>query len=559
MARLPQVSTNALPGVRQNIRVNKDMFGGNMAKDLGGVADAAKSIQQGLERKQEKKEAVEVFNAGEELTRQSIRRQADIQDKYKGLDAEKAPQVIEEEYEKVRESMLSGASSERSRELIRQQVERNKTRDLSFATDHSIRQVDQALKEGFVSGMEADRQFAISGKGSEAAIAEAEMQMRKKVMFMADHAGKDQAWIDAELQKNMGIVHTSIMDMHREERPEVAQAYLNKYKDSINPETFARYHADIDKRVTQKTAMAFATQAAKENMPVDEAVAMLEKNIKDPEKLDLAKSKLFGAYADSKRVKAEKTSAMMEEYNKQAYKDGLSSITDRQLDDLAVVDADSAMRYRESRDKYNRIKAAGGDYAPVSDRKIVGDVARGIASGDIRDVSDLVTYRPYLDKGDWNNFISKMDDQTKVTDAKLLHAYKIMMPEKKRNSGKWDTDQWANYYAFEKEAREGVKENSSPEHVHKTAAAWFLKGKIKDSGFVWDDRMTYSEAVTEGVADRFEALEEIPVNAMTLPGLAAEQKTAARKQSQQQYSVGQRVRQGDAVYEYDGQDWNEVQ
>jgi len=101
-----------------------------------------------------------------------------------------------------------------------------------------------------------------------------------------------------------------------------------------------------------------------------------------------------------------------------------------------------------------------------------------------------------------------------------------------------------------------VRENANPDYVGRFSAEWWRKGKDSSTGIDIAGKKFFEADITKGEAalsgKPFVPTEDIPVNAITQPGLEAD---AKRKQ----FSVGHRAKQGGKTYEYDGSNWNLVE
>ena len=528
----PQVDRAAVSGAKQQTGgVNAVAFG---ASDTFDQAERmASTYVQQQEKEGERKAAEEALRAQSGFQREVIGKQNEWRQR-QGKNAEGIDKEADAWMAETAGKYIEELKDPRAIQLFDQKAMQQRNNMLDWSTGHVTQQREIALDVELNSAKQVAIDTAINDSRPEI-VSQSIADIQQKNAFNAKRKGYDDTWIQAQNTKDISKMHDQILqNAIDQDSVGGVSGYLQAHGDSIDKGTRAKAEKWVHNKVIDETAGAYADTLIGSGVSYSEALAGAREKFSgdDEDKYVRRIKERYGEAQEASRLYAKDA---VDTFEKTAYKEGVDKLTDEQLNGLAEHDAGAASYWKALRDDYRDKKAAGELYPKYSKPADVAAVNKKIMGKEITSPQQLSAYKGILSESDYRAAEKGFADNQKVTDTQLEETYMMMAPQTLRDKKEkdWTIEDHNNLFAFKKAAREAVRDNANPDYVGRFSAEWWRKGKNPESGFrgFFQDETTKGEAALSGKP--FVPTEDVPVNAITQPGLEADAKRKAHDEALQ--------------------------
>lgn len=493
MAKIPTITSVGLPGVNQSLSLSPDMFGARQARQVGQVADIAQNIDTGLQKRKQKADASAVFEADTTITRSAIEKQAEFRQR-KGLRAQGLVEDASAWEKDLLDNVLPTAENDTQRRLIEQQIKKHSTRMLSFANGYQEQQLQVGHDAAWQAKKSANRNLAIdtdNEQDQDAIISE----IARANEYMATERGLGADWADEQTQKDLAIIHRTKMDMLREEDPQMALQYLNRYREDLDPETEATYEDDIKRRVTENASIQVADTLFGAGIDYDEAIEEINSTYADdPKTREIVINAVNKQYAQGEKARNAGWRDAKNDIISNIVENDLSTagITDTMLDEASPSDQ---LHFRKLIEAERKNAIERRQFGERTDFPTYELLVEEIERGNIKTPDEIDVWGPLLKESDVRGLRKQVINAGKVEVNDVRSAYSLMLPYKRQNHKKWGDDQKEDFMRFHAWASEQVTESHRPQDLEKMAAEWFTSGSGLQDEFFRDDPNKFGEAI----------------------------------------------------------------
>lgn len=528
----PQVKSQSMPGV--GIRtggVNPGAFGAEQGEQLQQAGQVLNVVGDNIEKAREQKAISDGMDAANDLQERAMKKQQELQQRA-GKDATGIQAEMTKWHDEQQAELTGKLKDPDAQAIFQRNAQKVKLRDMDWAGGYEKQQGDIYHEVTMKTGIENASNAALMNPTRDNVTASIG-EIRSYYGELAHRKGYDADWVTANTRQAEQKIHGDILqNAIDQDAVGSVSAYVKEFGDSLDPGLKGKAEKWVHNKVIDETAGAYADTLLGSGVSYSDALAGAREKFsgEDEDKYIRRIKERYGEAQETSRLYAKDA---VDRFEKLAYKEGIDKITDEDLDGLAAHDAGIAARWKAERDDYLDKKAAGELYPKYSDPKIVADLNQKLMEKEITSPQQLAVYKGRVSESDYKAAEKSFADNQKVTDTQLEETYMMMAPQTLRDKKEkdWTIEDHNNLFAFKKAAREAVRDNANPDYVGRFSAEWWRKGKVPDSGLIFDDETTKSEAVLSGKP--FVPTEDVPVNAITQPGLEADAKRKAHDEALQ--------------------------
>jgi hypothetical protein len=512
-----RVSETPLPAARvSGGQVGTDLVSGEIGRLGGQIGQLGRTVQavETEEQRRADKQASEQARVQAEFkkredTLHADKAMTDINDWFRnkqpeytagqGLDARGSTDLMNKDLETRKNELLANAKNEEQRALI----------NAAFAPK---REVWLNKQKGFEVGEFRTAEVAANQSKIQNAIRDASdnfddplaLQLAKDEL--RDGINVTIKGMAPEQRKNVtaeyvSALHEGVLNNMVTSSAEAARVYYDDNKKNILPE-----HRDEIERVLQtEDTLQFAQQKTDEIMRAEsdyEKQLEMARDIEDPEKREATVSLV--------KTRKKETDQLDKEGAREVRLNDLSNVLD-------APDLESAMeivnRIDNADDRIKAQKVADNRFekktrANDTDRDVQATVYEKIASGEIKEVRDLIEYAPDLSDGDYTRMITEIENKDKngrgigtayIKDATAKNAYALVkgLP--------FDIEKHSKEYMYVREGLDRLAQEKgrdlTPVEAQQEAAKLIVSGELPGTGIIWSDKLTRQEAEQTGKMD----------------------------------------------------------
>lgn len=488
-------------------KVNATMFGvgrnDHVAKQQLALADGINKAGDAVAEYQNMKSEAKLQNSENELMDglDAIDREARSQTLGNAdnltIDTEKKVRELEN---KVMEG-LKGREIEKFKATVMNRQSRSM---LSGIANHERGQMQKYDDVTFEQGATIKRNRAVASYNNEEKMMENLLDIHTSNVTYAKRKGLGNDWIKNQNLKDETIVHKTVIDSLREQSPEEALSYMDKYKKrldkTMDPATRDALRLDVEARVQDNAWVAEGNEAIQKGVTYDDKMAELAERY-EGEELEKAEASVGGRFVLAERIKNKKFKEARSDYDEAVIANGYSYIGLDGEDYKSMRDklspADQLTIENARRRELKNVQESGDRYAKANnaDRQVYEDVYDQIQAGDISDPNMIEQHAPYLTKGQVNTLRNEVRNMKTLGPNASRNAYKTMLSGDNQTHAKWNDDTKDDFKAFSEWATDKVREDTRPQDIEDLAAQWFLEGSGKKDTFMRDDPDTYGEAL----------------------------------------------------------------
>jgi hypothetical protein len=515
-----RVTAEPLPGARLDVRGTRGAFGSQEAQaitELGRVVGKVGAQVEEREAKIElarKKEAADLQERKDKMYANSAK--LEYQQKYADnsnqflaparLNADGVSQKYKEWHAKAQDDILSRATTEREKQLIRAGLDTEFTKNYIKTVDHENKQLQLAETELNDSIFTNAVKSVGLADSNEIDILDGELVARKSLDEKVK--GMDAQTAKKVKAEGMSEFHESVVEGKLVSNLEFARSYFNETKADINPKEREALRKAIREATVTQTAQNIADKISAtqdDRLTWDSHVPLMtkDKEIQDAAKEILSAKKKDADAHEDELVKRDYLEGLDNVLNAKNLEDGVmkANLIENPENRLKAIKVANSLHERKKRDIETKIPV----YADVIDR---------INQGEFDTATELLEFYPDLSNADYQKLVNELDSYQKEQKTGKKAEGKVISHSdaKKAFEGalnvKYSVEEYGESFSailrvLESEGRElsvGQAEDVIRQHLINNRE---LTGVVAGSGWVWDDKLTYEEALRSNKLEKF--------------------------------------------------------
>lgn len=272
----PTVGSTALAGAGFSPRATSASFGGIEAQQLGQLAGAVGTAAQVAIDMQEQEDANNVLRAETEIKARMAEQQIAFKDR-RGQNAWGLTKEATKSWDDNYKEINSGLTTQRQQQMLAQRTANTRLSFFESMSAHEQTQRREALESNAKANIQATISFATANAGNPDVLAEARMDIKRHVGFLAQSNGWTKDRREVELTEQLTEMHTQIIQELALETPGAAKEYFNATKKEIDGLQHAELKTFIEDSSSRVIAQRVGDEAMVTGQSEDEAVAAARK------------------------------------------------------------------------------------------------------------------------------------------------------------------------------------------------------------------------------------------------------------------------------------------